>query len=100
MTHSGDGTAPPVGPLPSARRGLELLVGLPVELRLLGAPGLVVAVALPVAGGRERLLPDAAVEDQVPPDLAHDLCLAVDEGMHLPLWELQVADGRDERVAG
>ena len=89
------------GPSPSGPSGrFELGVGGPVEVRLLGAPGLVVAAGLPVAGRGQLLARDAAIEDEVPADLAGDGGLAVHERVDVAGGEVQVADRARQRIAG
>src|SRR3954470_6618232 len=88
------------GPSPGDSGRFELGVGGAVEVRLLGAPGLVVAAGLPVARRGQLLARDAAIDHEVPADLAGDGGLAVHERVDVAGREVEVADGPGQRIAG
>src|SRR3954451_14870645 len=70
----------------------DVLLGEAVPLRLVLAPLLVGALALPVARDRQRLARDLALDQQVAADGANRRRLAVDEGVHRPGGESERAD--------
>src|SRR5690606_38917389 len=90
--------APAAAGSPGQRRGL-LFLHLAVPLGLGGLPGVLVAAQPPVTGDGEPLLGDPVLDPEQPPQLLDEAGLAVHERLHLPLGEVEAADGGRQRLA-